>query len=264
MAKTFEELMAEEQQTFEKEQNAPRTTPDPVATPTFPRVAELAKQRAAEQGTTFEQFKGVSDFNFDPISSRVENPQLKEMASGVENLVNVPAKGIGALLTGAQAIESGVTSSLLAGMEGKPEKMGSEFLKGVTGQQITRVSDLFRASGAGDIVAEVGGIATTIATGNLASGDLLTKGLRTMKSAMKKQAFKSKKEKMFGFKDKAQSFIHGFDDAYSSMRSEFNSVRALVRILLLLLNPFASAASTTSKFSMLVPSCNWETIACEP
>ena len=237
MAKTFEQIVAEEEAKFKvdgKRQTQPQagselTLQDVQAPIPLPGL-ENTKARVSDRGQLIDQLQGVSDLKIDQLSSGIENPALKGLARGLELPLETAAKGAGSIMTAIQAGESGVAGSLLAGLEGKPENMVDEFIQGVTGQKQTRLADLVRATElggtgfVGEAVAEVGGFLATVGLANLASGGKIATGAKGVQQALKRSSFKGAKKKAFFFRDNAKAWVKGFDDAFSNMGDEFGKV----------------------------------------
>ncbi len=230
---TFEEIFAEEKKIVSSEKNR-KTLPSPnidterLLPIGLPNLQET-KQRISTRGSLIDELKNVSDFKFDVASRKAKNPVIKGLLRANELITEVPIKGARTILTGLQMAESAVSSSLLAGLEGKPENMISEFIKGGSGNKATRMADLFRAAGAGgtfagEAAAEIGGFLTTLGIGNLVSAGAIGKGAVAMRQSLKQASKTSLRKKGFFFKDQAQQFVKGFDDAFSNMRGEYDKL----------------------------------------
>lgn len=221
MAKTFEQIVAEEEAAFGKTKQRP--VPEPEIN-VFPEI----KSRIAGRGTLTEELAGISQ-DVAPFSSKVQNRFAKEFLRQQEIPFEVMRKGVLSTLTAIKAAESGVTSALLAGMGGEPEKMAEEFIKGVTGQKQTKISDLIRATGIGgeklnEPVAAIGGFMTEVALTNLATAGTISKGANAVRQSLKRSSVKGARKKGFFFKDQADRFLKGFDDVFTNIRGEFNKL----------------------------------------
>lgn len=236
MAKTFEEIVAEEESKFKTE--GPRITPsapgaeldlsDITAPIPVPALREV-KGRIAERGTLTEELAGISELRIDPLSRGIENPLLRGVARAEEIPLEIAMRGVAATGTAIKATESGISSALLAGIEGKPETMVDEFIQGVTGQKQTQIGDLIRATGIGgekfnEPIAAMTGFMATLGLTNLASAGKIGQGANMVRQSLRRQAVKGAKKKAFFFRDQAQAFAKGFDDAFSNMRGEFDSL----------------------------------------
>lgn len=236
MAKTFEEIVKEEKAKFKIE--GKRTTPaapgaeltlsdvDPLIP--VPKLQEV-KSRIAGRGTLTDELVGIAE-DVAPFSSRAENPIVKQFLQTQEIPFEILRKGALSSITALRSAESGISSALMAGLEGKPENMAKEFVQGVTGQKITRLADLIRVTGAGgegfvgEAVAEIGGFIAGLGLTNLATAGKISQGANMVQQSLKRAAVKGAKKKSFFFRDKAKAFINGFDDAFSNMRGEFDKL----------------------------------------
>ena len=236
MAQTFEEIVAEEEARIASGTPIPQVSQD---TERLPKLAQT-EQRIADRPSILEQFKGAGEVtpfeqeagdttdSFSSGTGSFKSQAFKALTgtdiAGAKGLSNLAARGATTAFAAIDAAESGVASSLLAGMKGDVQDMPSEFIKGLKGEKNVDIGDLVRASGIGGIanepIAITAGLIATIGAGNFATGNKIKQGLTFANQALKA----AKKSKGEFFRDSSEMFVKGFDDAYTGMRHEFETL----------------------------------------
>lgn len=188
-----------------------------------------ARKKIASRTPLVDDLMGMARTKVDILSKDTDNPILKGVSRAVEIPAEIALKGVQGVTTATSGLESGVSSFLLSHLEGKPERAGQEFIKGITGQQTARVSDLYRELGLNEFSSEAAGFMTAVAVSGISAKTVFKDTTKVIQRSLKRSAFRSAKRKLFGFRDMAKQWVTAIDDAMSNMRYNYNKVFKVIQ-----------------------------------
>lgn len=112
-----------------------------------------------------------------------------------------------------------------------------DFLSGIKGERLGEFGDLVRTTGVGgkfnEPIAKATGFLAATGLANLATGDMIRSGARKMENSisrsLKRGKVKNIRRSTRFFKDQADQFSEGIDEAYTGMRSEYRGVFSKIK-----------------------------------
>lgn len=234
MAKSFQELLQEETTRRANVKAGKVKAPEPTLEDfefspiPVPNLSET-KQRIDNRGNVMDALRDIKDTRVDlfrPFDE--ENP----VGNVVNNIMATPSevslRGLSTIGTGFRLLESAVSGSLMAGLEGKPENMAEEFAKGLKGEKFTEMGDLLRVTGAGgrfnEPVSAAGGLIATVGLTNLASKGAVVTGAKKVQKATARAIDTKAAEKSEFVIRRADQLKEGFDQVIRATRREFRNL----------------------------------------